>query len=204
MVTINYKNACINLAEEVYEPAEDSFLLADAALGIITDGMKVLEVGTGTGFVSAVLLANRDIELIATEINPLAAACARSNGIDVIRTDMFAGIREGRDFDLVMFNLPYLPTSEDEKVPGWLNYAFDGGITGRDPIKPFFRDVNRYLKPEGTILLLISSLTGIEEVREEIAGFSFDSHIIAREKCPFEELVVLKCDPYRRDDPRSG
>lgn len=197
MVAINYKNANINLAENVYEPAEDSFLLANAALDITDNAMKVLEIGTGSGFVSAVIQANKDIELVATEINPFAARCARSNGVEVIRTDMFTGIREKKEFDLIIFNPPYLPTSEDEKVPGWINYAFDGGITGRDPIRPFFSNVNKYLKSEGTILLLISSLTGIEEVKSEMSEFDFESHIIAREKCSFEELVVIRGNPRR-------
>lgn len=194
MVSINYKNASIKLAEDVYEPAEDSFLLANAALDIAIDGMNVLEIGTGSGFVSAIIQANRDVKLTATEINPFAARCARSNGIEVVRTDMFAGIKEKNDFDLIIFNPPYLPTSEEEKVPGWLNYAFDGGITGREPIKPFFQNVNPHLKADGTILLLISSLTGVEEVRSEISEFNFESQIIAREKCSFEELLVLKCN----------
>ena len=192
MVAINYKNATINLTENVYEPAEDSFLLANAALGITDKGMKIIEIGTGSGFVSAVIQANKNVELVATEINPFAAKCASSNGVEVIRTDMFAGIKEKNEFDLIIFNPPYLPTSEDEKVPGWINYAFDGGITGRDPIKPFFSNVRKYLRPKGTILLLISTLTGITEVQNEISEFDFDSEIIAREKCSFEELVVIK------------
>ena len=177
MVAIIYKNATVNLADNVYEPAEDSFLLVNAALDIISNGMNVLEIGTGSGFVSAVLQANKNIELVATEINPFAAKCASSNGIEVIRTDMFTGIKEKNEFDLIIFNPPYLPTSEDEKVPGWLNYAFDGGLTGRDPLIPFFSNVKKYLRPEATILLLISSLTGIDEVKNEISYFDFDSEI---------------------------
>ena len=57
-------------------------------------GMRILEVGTGSGFVSAVLLANlKDISLVATEINPHAARCAKANGVEVIRTDLFRGIK---------------------------------------------------------------------------------------------------------------
>lgn len=192
MVTINYKNAEIKLAENVYDPAEDSYLLADAAVEHAEDGMRVLEIGTGTGFVSAVIQANRKVKLIATEINPYAAACAHSNGIEVIRTDMFAGIRKEEKFDLIIFNPPYLPTSEDEKVPGWLNYAFDGGIDGRVPIRRFLEQACSYLAAEGAILMLISSLTGIEEVREQIQMQGLRMDTIASVKCSFEELVVVK------------
>ena len=99
-------------------------------------GMRILEIGTGSGFVSVVLLANlKDITVAATEINPHAALCAKRNGVQVIRTDLFKGIKleipETR-FDLILFNPPYLPTCKEEKVEGWLNYAFDGGISGRE------------------------------------------------------------------------
>lgn len=191
MPTIKHLNAMIDLADQVYEPAEDSYLLADTALEFTKENMQVLEIGTGSGFVSAVLKANRNIELVATEISPLAARCARSNGIDVIRTDMFAGLKSKQQFDIVIFNPPYLPTSNEEKIPGWLNYAFDGGINGRKDIKPFMEQVHAYLKPDGMILLLISSITGIEDVMQEMERHKFNSWIVAKEKCSFEELVVI-------------
>ncbi|HET8685929.1 MAG TPA: modification methylase HemK, partial [Methanosarcina sp.] len=60
MVEIEYKRARIKLGDTdlVYEPAEDSFLLANAALKEAKPGMRILEIGTGSGFVSAVLLVN--------------------------------------------------------------------------------------------------------------------------------------------------
>jgi HemK-related putative methylase len=191
MVTIEHRNAKVKLAEQVYEPAEDSYLLADTALDLVKDCMSILEIGTGTGFVSAVLKANRKISLIATEISPIAAKCAKSNGIDIIRTDMFAGLIEKKQFDVVLFNPPYLPTSEDEKVPGWLNYAFDGGVDGRKDVEPFMQQVSNYLKPHGFILMLISSLTGIDEVIEKMRKYSFNAQVIASEKCSFEKLVII-------------
>lgn len=192
MITISYRNAKVNLAEQVYEPAEDSYLLADTALELVKDDMNVLEIGTGTGFVSAVLKANRKIGLVATEINPCAASCAKSNSIDVIRTDMFTGLKSNHLFDIIIFNPPYLPTSEDEKIPGWLNYAFDGGFDGRKDIRPFMEHVSAYLKPKGIVLLLVSSLTGIKEVRKEMELHGFNSQVIASKKCSFEKLVVIK------------
>lgn len=192
MVRIKYLNAIVELNDQVYEPAEDSFLLAQTALGITWDGMSILEIGTGSGFVAAVLKANRNVTIVATEISPFAARCARSNGIEVIRTGMFIGLKGKHQFDLVIFNPPYLPTSEDEKVPGWLNYAFDGGIDGRKEILPFLDQVDSFLGQNGTILLMISSLTGIDQVIATMESQGFNSRIIADEKCSFEKLVVIE------------
>lgn len=198
MVEIEYKKARIKLGDTdlVYEPAEDSFLLADAALKVVKPGMCILEIGTGSGFVSAVLLANlRDIQLIATEINPHAANCAKMNSVEVIRTDLFRGIKPKNPeapFDLILFNPPYLPTSEEEKVPGWLNYAFDGGISGRETLYIFLDEVKDYLKPGGEILVLISSITGLDAVKEKMIYLGFAVDVVARKKVSFEELIVVR------------
>ena len=191
MVEIKYKGARIKLADEVYDPAEDSYLLADAAISYARDGMHVLEIGTGTGFVSSVLLANVNVNLTATDINPHAAKCAKSNGIEVIRTNMFDGLKAEPCFDMIIFNPPYLPTSDDEKVPGWLNYAFDGGRDGRVSVECFLDHVCGYLALDGVILLLVSSLTGIEDMSSKMGAMGFDVDIVGREKCSFEELVVI-------------
>lgn len=198
MVEIEYKNARVTLgnADCVYEPAEDSFLLADAAVMEAAQGMRILEIGTGSGFVSAVLLANlKDIYLLATEINPQAARCAKANRVEVIHTDLFKGIKSEKPekrFDLILFNPPYLPTSKDEKVPGWLNYAFDGGISGRETLNRFLDQVKDYLKPEGQILVLISSITGLKAVREKMEELGFRVDIVERKKVSFEELMVVR------------
>jgi release factor glutamine methyltransferase len=198
MVEIEYEKAQVKLGDTdlVYEPSEDSFLLADTALREAEPGMHILEVGTGSGFVSAVLLANlKDIRLIATEINPNAARCAKANGVEIIRTDLFRGIRlkipEAR-FDLILFNPPYLPTSKEEKVPGWLNYAFDGGISGRETLDRFLDEVRDYLRPGGKILVLISSITGLEAVEERIKSLGFKADVAGRKKVSFEELMVVR------------
>lgn len=198
MVEIKYKNTRVKLGDSdlVYEPAEDSFLLADAALEEAEPGMRILEIGAGSGFVSAVLRTNiKGIRAFATEINPHAARCAKANGVEVIRTDLFKGIKSGNkeaSFDIILFNPPYLPTSEDEKVPGWLNYAFDGGTSGRETLDRFLDDVRDYLKPRGKILILISSITGLEAVEEKMIKMGFEVDVVRRKKISFEELMVLK------------
>lgn len=198
MVEIEYRKARIKLGDTdlVYEPAEDSFLLADAALKEAKAGMRILEIGTGSGFVSAVLLANlKDIRLVATEINPHAARCAKVNGVEVIRTDLFRGIKSKNPeilFDLILFNPPYLPTSEEEIVPGWLNYAFDGGTSGRETLNRFLGEVTAYLKPGGEILVLISSITGLDAVKGKMEKLGFAVDVVARKKVSFEELMVVR------------
>ncbi len=192
MPCLTYRNAFVEFVDNVYDPAEDSFLLADAALVFVNKGIKILEIGTGTGFVSAVIQANMDVDLLATDINPHAVECASVNGVPTIRADMFSAFKPVQYFDMIIFNPPYLPTLEEDKVPGWLNYAFDGGVDGTDSLRRFLENVGLYLCPTGIVLLLISSLTGVEQTISWMQEVGFEAEVVAREKCFFEELVVLK------------
>ncbi|MDI3506516.1 HemK2/MTQ2 family protein methyltransferase [Methanoculleus receptaculi] len=175
--------------DQVYTPAEDSFLLLRAALREVRPGDRVLEVGTGSGYIAAGLVG-RAARVVATDINPHAAASARARGVEVVRTDMAAGI--SGPFDLILFNPPYLPTAPEERIDDWLEYALDGGPTGRAVIERFIADAGRVLAPSGRILLLISSLTGPDEVREVFTRHGFVSFIVDEEPLEGETLYVLR------------
>jgi release factor glutamine methyltransferase len=186
------------LPDQVYSPAEDSFLLLRAALQEVRPTDRVLEVGTGSGYVAAGL-SGRAAAVVATDINPHAVECARARGVAAVRTDLFSGLCG--PFDLVLFNPPYLPTAPEERIDDWLEYALDGGPTGRVVIERFVADVGRVLSPFGRVLLLVSSLTGLDEVRELFARQGFVSFVVDKETIEDETLFVLRA---MRDLCRMG
>ena len=173
---------------QVYQPEADTFLLLEAAQDEAKPGDRVLEIGTGSGRIACALL--RTCDVVATDINPHAVFCARNAGLNVVRCDLFSGLR-GR-FDLILFNPPYLPTRPEERIDDWLEYALDGGITGRDTIGRFAAAVGGVLSPGGRILLLISSLTGLSGVRELFAAHGFTVDVVRRQVVEDEELFVLR------------
>jgi len=186
------------LPGEVYPPAEDSSLLLRAALREIGETDRVLEVGTGSGYVAAGL-SGRAAAVVVTDINPHAAACARARGLAAVRTDLFAGL--SGPFDLILFNPPYLPTAPEERIDDWLEYALDGGPTGRVVIERFIADAGRVLAPFGRVLLLVSSLTGLDEVRDLFARAGFVSFVVDIEQLEGETLFVIRA---MRDLCRMG
>jgi release factor glutamine methyltransferase len=175
-------------ASQVYAPEADSYLLLEAARMEVKPGDRVLEVGTGSGLIAAELAGITGV--VATDINPHAAVCARNKGADVVQCDLFCGIRGS--FDLILFNPPYLPTRPEERIDDWLEHALDGGTSGRDVIGRFSEQAASVLAAGGRILLLISSLTGLPEVRDLFYRFGFTSEIVLKKKIEGETLYVLK------------
>jgi release factor glutamine methyltransferase len=176
-------------SEEVYMPEADTFLLLRAAHAEATSNDLTLEIGSGSGLVSQEL-AFKVKRLIATDINPHAVRATKEKGVEVVRADLFSGIK-GK-FDLILFNPPYLPTLAKERTPQWINYALDGGVSGRETIDRFLKALSDHLRPGGRALLLISSLTGLKEVQETAMAEGLDMKEAARDRCFFEELYVLR------------
>ena len=173
---------------QVYQPEADTHLLLEAARAEVKPGDRVLEVGTGSGLISREL--SKVSEVVATDINPHAALCARCSGMEVVRSDLLAGIRG--PFNLILFNPPYLPTQPDERIDDWLEYALDGGESGRVVIERFAADAGRVLAPGGRMLLLISSLTGLAEVRNLFSRQGFSADVVQQQTVEDEELYVLR------------
>ncbi len=189
MTSITYRDKTIQLASHVYEPAEDSFLLVDALLENIRNGDRVLEVGCGSGIVS-VFASDIASMVVATDLNPHAVRCAACNGVTVVRTDLYAGLKG--TFDLIVFNPPYLPTSKYERLGGWDDLMLDGGPDGRRTIARFLKGIRELLSQGGRVLLLVSSLTGVSEVSRSMqdAGLAVEPMLESRHF--FEQLIVLK------------
>lgn len=176
------------IPDGVYYPREDSLLLA-AALGKETlAGKKALDMGCGSGFL-AVVMAKNGAQVTAADISKDAVKAAKgsaeSNGvsIDVLQSDLFSSV--AGVFDLIAFNPPYLPVAEDDKT-------YSGGQTGRDVIERFVRQAPQHLNAGGKVLLLISSLTGERAVMELFQENGFAARVAAREKVPWEGLMVIE------------
>ncbi len=61
-------------------------------------------------------------------------------------------------------------------MTGWSMHG--GGATGRDVIERFAAGVEQVLAPGGRILLLISSLTGLDEVTDLFSRHGFVTRVM--------------------------
>jgi len=150
----------------------------------------VLDMGTGSG-IQAIEAAKTSSLVIAADINEDAIEYAKEeakniNNIKFIQTDLFSNLENYKhSFNLIIFNPPYLPN--DERIK---DIALDGGKEGYELTERFFNDVNDYLKEDGKILLLFSSLTNKEKVDEIIKKHNFKHTLLDSKKMFFEELYV--------------
>lgn len=177
---------------DVYAPAEDSRLLAEAAVERITSGDRVLEVGVGSGFVAARVREATGARVVGSDVNPEACRAARERGLETVRADLVAPFRDST-FDAVIFNPPYLPTPPELEREDWMERALSGGPDGRRVVEPFLDTVGRVLAPGGRAYLLVSTLTGLDAVRERARanGLAVAPEPLREASFPFERLVVL-------------
>ncbi|MBU4245634.1 MAG: HemK2/MTQ2 family protein methyltransferase [Nanoarchaeota archaeon] len=181
----------INVFENVYEPAEDTFLLISALQNSDLKNKTVLEIGTGSGII-ALFAARFAKSVLAVDINPKAINCAKENvkingikNVEFRESNLFSNINE--KFDIIIFNPPYLP---DEQITQ--DIALDGGHDGRKVIERFLEDAPKFLNARGKIFLLESSISHYEKTLQHFEKIGFNAIIIAREKFDWEELVVMK------------
>jgi release factor glutamine methyltransferase len=176
--------------ETVYEPAEDSQLLADAVVEHVEDGERLLDVGTGSGYVAR-RAGKAGARPVGSDLNPHACEHARDVGLSVVRADLTTPFA-GDTLDVVTFNPPYLPEPEGGGWGDWMERAITGGEDGRAVVEPFIDDVARVLAPGGRVYLLVSTMTGPEEIRAYAAARGLDAAEIASESFRFETLLVLE------------
>jgi release factor glutamine methyltransferase len=177
---------------QVYQPAEDSWLLAQAAKCEAQPFDRILEIGVGSGAVSEQFSTTHFV--VGTDINPHAVSLARTKGIHVIRTDLFSGLCTR--FDLILFNPPYLPTKPEERIDDWLECALDGGEDGCETIERFFATAQSYLTDNGRALVLFSSLNYTKRVNEILQTYGWTSCVVLDEIVEGERLYVLRCVPH--------
>ena len=184
----------INTDDNVYIPAEDSYLLADNLE--IKKGQSVLEIGTGSGIV-AMYASKLTDKITVTDINFDACELARKNfednnieNIEILFGNLFEPVKN-RKFDVILFNTPYLPTEEGEVLDDTLNYAFDGGLNGRKVIDLFLNEVGNHLNDGGIVQLIQSSLSGNDETLEKLDKLGFIAEIAQSEHFFFEDITLI-------------
>jgi SAM-dependent methyltransferase len=131
-------------------------LVSTTPLPTACDSSRVaFDIGTGTGVLAAVL-ARRGINVVATDLDPRALACARENvrqlglseRVDVVQADLFPDGRAA----LVVCNPPWIPARPSSPM--------ENGIYDPDSrmLRGFLRALPEHLEQGGEGWLILSDL----------------------------------------------
>ena len=204
------------MSRDVYAPSDDTELLIQALRKEESslEGKRVADIGTGSGAVAEAMTSMGADLVVAIDISPLAARAAKGKLADVVRADLMSALRGPFDvvdggradeppstsrtrqrwsgFDVVAFNAPYLPSSAEERVEGWLDKAFHGGEGGVEVSEAFVRDLRRVLAPGGRSYLVVSSRADLDRLRATVREAGFHEEKVASARFFFEEIAVWK------------
>lgn len=155
-----------DVTADVLIPRHDTEALIDAALVYCPAAHTILDIGTGSGCIAITLQMQRNQAAItATDISEAALLVARRNAahhgvsIEFLLGSLFGPV-EGRLFDLIVSNPPYIPTGDikslDREVRDFdPRAALDGGNDGLDIYRSLIPLSVEFLNPGGWLIVEI-------------------------------------------------
>jgi release factor glutamine methyltransferase len=152
----------------VFVPRQRSALVVDVAAAGLPAGRRalVLDLCCGTGALGLALASRAEVDLVATEVDPAAVACARRNlaGVgEVFAGDLFDPLPASLRFrvDVILANAPYVPTAEIALMPPEARLheprsALDGGDDGLAIHRRIAAAASDWLAPGGRLLIEVA------------------------------------------------
>ncbi|XP_030310036.1 methyltransferase N6AMT1 isoform X2 [Calypte anna] len=165
---------------DVYEPAEDTFLLLDAlerdAAGLREARVEVcLEIGSGSGVVSTFLASSiigSSAVYICTDINPMAAYCTLETAL--------------------LNNVHLQPVITDLVESHGIEASWAGGKNGREVMDRVFPLVPDLLSPGGLFYLVTIKENNPDEILEIMKKYGLEGTQVLSRQAGEEMLTILK------------
>ena len=197
----NFWKSEFYIEETVLDPRPESELILEVTKDSLFDGMKVLDLGCGSGCIGLSLYQeNPGIRLFLSDTSEKALNIAKKNADKLgfackfFHSNLFERIK-GK-FDLIVANLPYIEKEsfsilQKEIILYEPHEALYGGISGIDIIKLFLRDVSKRLKKNG--IFVIEFGKGQDAVlRRELLKFKFSDFHFHKDLNYVTRLVCVK------------
>ena len=165
----------------VYVPRAQSEELARRAAAALGSRGLAADLCTGAGAIARHLMAEvPEARVVATDVDPAAARCARSNGVRAVVAELGAPLPSGT-FDVVTAVPPYVPTSELRVLPADVQryepaVALDGGADGLEVSCPVVACAARLLRHGGWLLL---EAGGVQDrlLHDTLGSYGFDAPV---------------------------
>jgi release factor glutamine methyltransferase len=178
----------------VFSPISDSWLLADALRReTLWEGARVLDLCTGSGAL-AITAAQRGAAATAVDVSRRAVLTARINArlngvrVRALRGSLFEPVRS-EQFDCIVSNPPYVPSTSDELPRTGASRAWDAGRDGRVLLDRIIGEAPAHLRPNGVLLLTHSTLIGEQETLERLRAGGLHAEVVERRRGPLGPLM---------------
>ncbi|HEY3842062.1 MAG TPA: hypothetical protein VGL48_02320 [Acidimicrobiales bacterium] len=159
--SVRFADLDVRVDPGVYVPRWQSVPLARRAVERLPAVGVAIDLCTGAGALAMTLQAGRPgARVVATELEERAVACARANGVEVYRGDLFAPLPNTLEggVDVVTGVVPYVPTAALALLPHDTftfesSLSYDGGGDGCAFLRRVLVECPRFLRPGGALLL---------------------------------------------------
>lgn len=187
-------------------PRLDTESVVEDALSELHDGMRILDLCTGSGCILLSLLKySNDCIGIGTDISAKAVELAQLNsqrlGIEAtfLQGDLFEGV-EGK-FDMILSNPPYIETAVIETLDDEVRKfepmsALDGGEDGLVFYRRIAKEAKRYLK-RGAVLIFEIGYNQGESVPGILSEEGYQEIVVKKDLAGLNRTVMAKYYEFR-------
>jgi release factor glutamine methyltransferase len=153
------------VAPGVFVPRRKSELIVREAAAVASPGAVVVDLCCGCGALGrALATAVAEVSVVAADISPAAADCARRNlapiGGQVFEGDLFEALPDGLrgDIDVLLCNAPYVPSDRIRTLPPEARLhepqvTLDGGSDGLDVLRRVATAAADWLRAGGRVFV---------------------------------------------------
>ena len=158
---------------------------------------RVLDLCTGSGALAVAAAQAGAGEVTAVDVSRRAVWAARinawRNGVHVRarRGDLFAAVA-GQRFDVIVSNPPYLPSASDRLPERGPARAWEAGFDGRALLDRICSQAPSHLRPGGFLLLMQSSVCGVEATEHSLLAAGLVVEVLARQAGPLGPLLSAR------------
>ncbi len=145
-------------------PRADTELLVALALTKVQPGMRIIDLGTGSGAIALSIAHERpDISMVASDFQSQAVKLAQQNAqmyalenVEFIQASWLNACQP-KQFDMVISNPPYIEADDPHLKQGDVRFeplsALISGADGLNDIRQIIRQAASCLKPNGWLLI---------------------------------------------------
>jgi release factor glutamine methyltransferase len=183
-------------------PRPETEVLVELVLARLPDGGSLLDVGTGSGAIALAVASERpDAHVTAVDVSGEALALARENRdalgladrVELLRSDLYAGLPDGARFDLIAANPPYIRDDDPLLHPHVRDHephvAIFAGPDGLDLIRRLVAGARARLEARGSLAIEVAEGQA-GRVRALLEEAGFIDLVVERDLAAIERCVA--------------